>query len=268
MVSDSDSSEPSLRQLDGESAGELRAVLAALEGGAIAVDREAAARLVELLGHASKEVRRRAAGALATAAANDAVDVELVRAALRDPCSMRRFGAAFALARAGRTEAAITEAAVEALGDDDGDVRWAAAGIVCSAAASDAALKSRLYELSSCDKVERRKMALYCLRDLGETDPARFLPALGDHDPNVRMAALAGIGRAGNAAEHVIDALIALARADGVAGVRRAAVGVLGMVGLHSVRARQALEKFCDDPDANAARAARAALARYESTRG
>ncbi|HYC54368.1 MAG TPA: HEAT repeat domain-containing protein [Candidatus Binatia bacterium] len=251
-----------LAALEGVSLEELRSVLVALESGDVALPAQATGRILELLAHSSKEVRRRAAGALATALARGVVSTDAVDAVLADQDPGRRFGAAFAMSRASRTTAAVIDVAVEALGAADGDVRWAAAGILCSAASSDDAMRTRLTDLTVDASIERRKMALYCLRDLGVTDAAVYLSALGDSDANVRVAGLAGIGRAGKATPEVIARLIDVARTDPVAGVRRAAVGVLGMTGTDDLDAQDALREFVNDADVHAARAAQSALAR------
>jgi HEAT repeat protein len=126
-----------LAALRGTDRTKLREALVALEAGAGAVDGEICAALIELLDDDSKEVRRRAAGALGLAAATPAHHALLERA-LADPQPRRRWCAAFALSRSGTFSDAVARCAVEALASADGDVRWAAAEIACEAAAQTA----------------------------------------------------------------------------------------------------------------------------------
>jgi len=246
-----------LAALRGTDEGARLEALRALESGRAPLDADICGALVELLADERKEVARRAAGALVHAAADPACRPLLERA-LADAHPQRRWCAAFALARSGVAGDRVFDVALDALGFSDGDVRWAAAEIVCArvrAAAAeepDAARSfdalARLRAAACSPSAERRKMALYCLRDLGVADVTPFTAALEDSDRGVRLAALAGLARSASIPDTALRALTKAASSDSDDGVRRAAV-----VGLARRRAAVAPTDRESTPAADAA---------------
>jgi len=225
-------------------------------------------RLIELLAAASKEERRVAAARLIALAEDDVGAVAALRSALVDSDPHRRWGAAFVLYRAGVRDDDIFASAVEALGADDGDVRWAAAEIVVELARSDEDRCGRIRGIAAGPDTKARKMALYCLRDLGIGDEALFAGALKAADVAVRLAAIACFGRISVLSRVGIDALRAVVEHDTDAGTRRAATVALGNAGNHEAEVRPALERLraqSEDPDL--ARATARALDRLASAR-
>ena len=219
-------------------------------------------RLIGLLAAASKEDRRRAAEDLIALARQDCAALAALRAALADTESHRRWGAAFVLYRAGVRDDGVFAGACEALGSDDGDVRWAAAEILVSLAASDRGRCHRIRSIAADPGAAGRKMALYCLRDLGVNDEAVFADALTARDTAVRLAAAACFGRVPVLSELGVDALLAAVTQDGDAGVRRAATVALRNASDHEARVRPVLERLrAQSSDADLARAAERALA-------
>ncbi|MGH7856283.1 MAG: HEAT repeat domain-containing protein, partial [Candidatus Binatia bacterium] len=106
-----------------------------------------------------------------------------------------RWGAAFALAKIG-PEPATLGVLLETLGQSDGDMRWAAQGIVVALARRDPAVRDRLGALVATGTPPQRKMAMYCLRDLGEPLPGirdALIGGLAHDDPEVRLAALSAL---------------------------------------------------------------------------
>lgn len=242
-------------------AGDRRSIveaLAALEAGTFELDASTVVACVELLAGPAKEISRRAAGALTRAAASERLRA-LVLDALDDADPRRRWGAAFALAAAGHRGERVLAAAVEALGLDDGDIRWAAAGIVRDAVRERPELLGAVRAAARSQPAVRRKMALYCMRDLGDvctaadTDGAGlFVSALDDADRGVRMAALSALSSCPHAGVADVERVVACLESDRDVGLRRAAAAALGKlkaVGPSAVAALERVRDTCDDPD-------------------
>jgi HEAT repeat protein len=219
-------------------------------------------RALAELGHPRKAVQRPAAERLADAARADA----RVRAQLVDELSStdarRRWGAAYALARLDPAPAEATPALLEALGAHDGDVRWASARIVTEAARRMPGIADELCALVRAPSSLQRKMALYCLRDLGGgADRALIATALVDGDAAVRLAAMSAAAALLPRTADTAD-LVATLLADGDAGVRRAAAATLGRLGVRSDAVARALDAAVASEDATLARVAGDALSR------
>lgn len=209
-------------------------------------------RLIERLGGASKEERRCAAEELVALAKSDAAVVALLRAALADPAPRRRWGAAFALCRAGVRDDPVFAGALEALGDNDGDVRWAAAEICVSLAGADPARRCSILAMAADPAAPGRKMALYCLRDLGINDEGVLEDALKAGETAVRLAAVSCLARIPVLSRRGVDALLAAVDHDADVGVRRAAAVALRGAVDHEGEVRPVLERLrsqSTDPD-------------------
>jgi HEAT repeat protein len=230
-------------------------------GGRTAVDADDLAALAECLGHARKAVQRPAADACAALAARGIEVRPTVVAALASPLARQRWGAAFALARMGTPPPETLPVLLETLGGEDGDLRWAAAEILRRLPERPPVVEA-LVRLVRADNGAQRKMALYCLRDLGargtEIEQAA-LWALGDAQHDVRLAAIAWLVRHASDRETVADRLlIALAGDD--AQLSRAAAAGLGTLGERLPRVVSALRAACATPDPSLRRAAEGAL--------
>jgi HEAT repeat protein len=221
--------------------------------------------LVACLGHGRKVVQRAAADACAALAGAGVPMGDRLRAALAAESFRLRWGAAYALALPGPPPTECLPVLLETLAQADGDLRWAAAGLVVRMAGQpgvEAALRALLLGPSAAG----RKMALYCLRDLGAASPevrTAAAAALADPDTGVRLAALATV------------AALALDRADAATGlavllddpdpgVRRAAAATLARFAPHPAAVHAALERAAASADVMLARAARRALGRGE----
>jgi HEAT repeat protein len=225
-------------------------------------DEDDLAFLVQALGAATKAEQRGAAEALA-ALAREGLEVgPLLERALADPGPRRRWGAVYAWSRLGPVPAPCVPVLLEALGASDGDLRWAAATIVREVGDRpeiDAALRELLGSPSGL----QRKMALYCLRDLGRLTPdleREMLASLGDPEPAVRMAAMSALAQL--AADRPAAACAVARRLrDADAGVARAAAAALGRLGATDDEVIAALRRARDAGDAALTRAATRALA-------
>jgi len=217
--------------------------------------------LAGCLGHARKAIQRPAADACVALAAHG-IDVRpVLGVALGSPLARQRWGAAFALARLGDPPLETLPVVLETLGGDDGDLRWAAAEIL-RRMPERARVIEALEDLLRTGNGAQRKMALYCLRDLGARAPEieqAALWALGDELRDVRLAAIAWLARlATDRAAAAERLLIALASDD--PQLRRAAAAGLGLLGERSERVLGALREACAGPDPSLRRAAEGAL--------
>lgn len=220
--------------------------------------------LVSALAAERRGTQRHAAEVLGGLAGGSPPLRRALQRALSSTSARLRWGAAYTLGRALPPGPELWPAALETLALDDGDQRWAAAELACAIARRHhEVLEAIRGELGSASAT-RRKMCLYCLRDLGDPDAPRLaIGVLADADTGVRLAALATIARIepGCAAAHAAAAAVAaMLAADGDPGVRRAAAATLGKLGAPGPAVLAALRASSASSDASLARAARGAL--------
>jgi HEAT repeat protein len=231
------------------------------------IDGEVAAALIGLLASERRSEQRCAAEAIARLVADHAAVSAALRAALVAPTQRTRWGAAFALARSPLPlDPALWPAVREAMALDDGDQRWAAAELAARLAKAHPQVLDDLRRTLGDSAATLRKMALYCLREVGPPDLAPLaLSRLDDPEPSVRLAALAALVHVPGGTTERRDSALAVARrldADRDPGVRRAAAATLGNLGIASDEVTAALRRAVGDSDASLARAARGALAK------
>ena len=231
---------------------------AALEVLAHAPDRlpgAAVPAVVACLATPEKRVQRIAADVLREVPPDLRPDVIAgLRAAMTSADSEWRFGAAWALGRLGVVDLAMVAPLVEALGALDGDRRWAAAELLttCARAYADR-VEAALLDAVRDGVPERRKMALYVLRDVASASPAvrdATTRALGDPAVGVRFAALAALVRLEPVPPDACTLVLVRARSDADAGLRRAALTALGEIGrgIGEVEREVAAAESSDDP--------------------
>ena len=247
----------------------INALVALIENPPVAIPDDAAEAITRCLSAESKTIRRRAADALAAIARRDSRILATLRAALHHADRQTRFGAAYALGASGDGALTIDAAhpLYDALGDRDGDVRWAAAELVVRLGrAHPVEIPAGLLALVREGNPAARKMALYCIRDLGACgsevlDAAAI--ASHDDDTHVRLSALALL--AASFTTSAAAAALALERleSDRDEGVRRAAAVALGNMRSVSAQVTDSLKRAAANVSDNSlARAARAALDR------
>jgi HEAT repeat protein len=273
---------------DNDADARLAAIAEVAENPQVPLPDAALDALIECLGANRKVIQRRGAEALAAAAAHDPRIVEKLRAALSHPSSRARWGAAYALglvAADDTLDLRVLPSLLEALASLDGDLRWAAAELVVRLGRKDrTAVGSRLIELARDGNLNARKMALYCLRDIGGPRDELFAAAENccrDHHSLLKMAALSLLARIEPAPEsqasrdsqaphdardhddRAAALAIRLLHDDPDAGVRRCAAVALGHLGNRSAHVIAALQHAADlEGDIYMKRAVDGALAR------
>lgn len=218
--------------------------------------------LAACVGDPSKAVQRRAADALARVADRSAVRAALLPL-LHESDPQGRWGAAYALGVAVGPEAVPLPVLLEALGASDGDCRWAAAELLTTMGRREERVGGELLRLAGSGSAQQRKMALYCIRDLGmrgDDVDATSRHGLGDVAAAVRLAALSAAARCGRP-EALVDAVVAVLDGDPDPGVRRAAAATLGRPSwCRFAPAAAALERAVRSEDPGLRRAAAQAL--------
>lgn len=228
--------------------------------------------LVRCVGDSRKSVQRRAIDALAAVSASgDVRVVKLLRHTVAGTDRRVRWASAYALAQIGADYLArdIIDAVCEALSADDSDIRWAAANLLVRLGRDHPAeIRERLLALATAPDSNARKMALYCIRDLG-IGGNDLLDAIGrlihDRDVHVRLAALAVLARLDDSNGAAASLTLQVLENDPDAGVRRAGAAALGNRKSATSPAGAALRAAArDKSDASLARAAQSALDRLE----
>jgi HEAT repeat protein len=217
---------------------------------------------LDQLGHARKAIQRPAAERLADAAREDAAVRPRLVAMLASAEPRRRWGAAYALARLEPAPIEAMPALLDALGSADGDVRWASVRLLTRAVQHVPRLIEDVRVLLRSSSALQRKMALYCLRDVGDgSEPGLLAAALADAESPVRLAAMSAaaalLPRTAATAELVVPLV-----GDSDAGVRRAAAATLGQIGVRTDSVVGALERAGASGDPALERAAAQALTR------
>jgi hypothetical protein len=154
---------------------------------------------------------------------------------------------------------------LEVVGLDDGDLRWAASELIKQLAAVDRERVVAALLVAARDPAAQRKMALYCLRDLGVAEASDIaLDALADPHRETRLAAVALLAKVHpdtSAAARRIAALVD----DADPHMQRVAAATLGSLGVSLPEVRAALDRAeasGDDSLRRAARRSRALLDR------
>lgn len=226
----------------------------ATESQAVLSDAELEA-VVECLGSDSKAVQRRASDALVARAQGDARVAGAVRGLLNSANSYARWGAAYALGTIGGDvlDLGALDALLEALDASDGDLRWAAAQRVVDLGRNNRGeVCGALVALEHRGGVVARKMALYCLRDLGAaSDEVRELAerTATDGGVHLRLAALSLLGTLGDSSGRAAETIAQRLEKDSDAGVRRSAAAALGQLGNRSPRVVSALRLAAGSAD-------------------
>jgi HEAT repeat protein len=152
---------------------------------------------------------------------------------------------------------------MENLGHEESDLRWAAATAVLRLAKQHPHIIAEVLRLATSGNAVQRRMALYCLRDLGQNDPATqtvYLASLNDADPMVRLSGLSCLGKLRLASAEARTSVLRLLETDPDLGVRRATAATLGQLGDAAPAVIATLTKAAQSNDVGLSKAARGAL--------
>ena len=257
-----------LNDVDGEI--RLAAIREVVENSDVSLAEPTMDALIQCLCANRKVIQRRAAEALAACVIHNTHIVEKLRAMLSHHDPRARWGAAYALGLFNLEDALDLRAMpslFEALSSNDGDIRWAAAELVIRLGRKNRdAVSAQLIALAGDGNLNARKMALYCLRDVGgprEELLAVAENACSDHHSLLKMAALSLIPRIDDPGDRAAALAIRLLEDDPDGGVRRCAAVALGHIGNRSPQVTEALTRAMKaEGDVYMKRAAEGALTR------
>jgi HEAT repeat protein len=222
------------------------------------------AALVESLDRRDKKEMRRAAEALIAYGKTAPRLADKLHALMEKTPAEMRWPIAYVAAQIAPPTTACLDALKTALDVADPDIRWAIAVLLADLGKkSSAGVAGALAELVRSGSATQRRMAIYCLRDIGAPDapaPAAIRGALGDDDPLVRVAAVTSLKTFPEIAGAHPDELLRLL-SDRDSRVRASAALALAHVDPPSAQIRKALEDAGRGDDPKLAKAARAALA-------
>ncbi len=184
-----------------------------------------------------------------------------------------RFAAAFVLFQEGRPSLRLLPTLLDSLDLDDGDLRWMAAHMLAALGRMQGEVYPvLLHECRRPDAPQRRRMALYVLRELAserEETKQAFLAALGDPDAAVRRAALSSLAKLSDPDRACVERALEIARSDRDPRMQRIAAVVLPDLVLHLPEAHDAvagvLRELASSHDPSLVRAAHAATHRLST---
>ena len=148
------------------------------------------AALIAALDDRDKAKIRAAVDALITHAAGSATVKTALEQRLGDPCCNNRWAIAYILAHLSQPSAAVVQTLEDALDHEDAEIRWAVALLLAQLGKADAQITDRVLDLCANGTPTQRRMALYCIRQLGLDDGKSLellFKALNDPVPLVRQ---------------------------------------------------------------------------------
>ena len=238
--------------------------------------------LLACLGHTTKKIQRGAAAVLSRFASRQPEIIAALTHKLAHPDARLRWTAAFTLSQldlpspspqrvnvsSNQTQLLDTftllPVLIENLGHQESDLRWAAATAVLRLArhySQDVA--QAMIQLVATGNAVQRRMALYCLRDLKQTDQAAqtaYLASLHDQDPMVRLGGLSCLGKLRLTSGAMRAAILRLLEHDPDMGVRRAAAVTCGQLGDTDTHIVKALQRTAQSDDSSLRKASTGAL--------
>ena len=233
------------------------------------MDEESAklALLIRALDQPDKKAVREAVDALIPMAKSAPEVAARLNAALEAAPAEKRWPIAYVLAHVSPLSTPCVDALEDALDISDPDIRWAVALLLVGLAKKpEPAVAAHLVDLLDSGSPTQRRMAIYCLRDIGAEDLLRVAlqHALDDPDPLVRVAAVTSLKTFPKIGREVADELLRFVSEDLDSRVRASAALALAHVGAPTERILRTLEDAIRSPDAKLAKAARAALSVLE----
>jgi len=220
--------------------------------------------LIASLELSDKKALRAAVDALIPRASSDPEVAVRLRAVLDAAPVKRRWPVAYVLAQIAPLSAPCLDALKDALDENDPDIRWAVALLLVRLGQkSDSGVAGQLIDLLHSGKPTQRRMAVYCLRDIGAKDLVfhqALQHALSDSDPLVRVAAVTSVKAFSGIGRDATDQLLKLVSSDTDSRVRAGAALALAYLGAPTEEVLRTLDDAARGSDTKLAKAARAAL--------
>jgi hypothetical protein len=170
---------------------------------------------------------------------------------------------AYVLGHLSPLSAACLGTLIDALDHREPDIRWAMALLLVRVAKQEIAVIDLLINLAATGTANQKRMALYCIRDLGLSDAASLagmMKALEDADPTVRVAAAISLKPRSDMDDAAREVLLRIYLNDKDARVRHTAAVTLASLGAASADFLEALKDGSGSPDAPTRKAAVTAL--------
>ena len=181
------------------------------------------APLLDALDQTDKAVVRRAVEELVALAAEEPEVAQVLAQRLREA---PRWPVAYVLGQITRPSAACLEVLEWGLGSGDQDLRWATQLLLTDLGKRYSEVQARLEDLLRQGTPTQRRMAVYCLRDVGAAGaglPDAVLQAIADPEPLVRVAVITTLAKTSEPQRGALDSLRKAAADDPDARVRNAA---------------------------------------------
>jgi len=190
------------------------------------------ASLIESLAHSDRAVVRTAIDSLVTLGHERPAVRESLNSLLQEVSPKKRWPVAYTLGQLSQPSSSCLDTLREALGSEDPDIRWATLQLLIRLGKNDKRIPPIVSDLLNSGSPTQRRMAVYCLRDLGIKESSLQLQCLGDTDPLVRVAAVTTLSKLSHLSEDVLSVLVRLNSNDTDSRVRSAAGFVLERLGI------------------------------------
>ncbi|MFQ5916594.1 MAG: HEAT repeat domain-containing protein [Candidatus Binatia bacterium] len=224
---------------------------------------EDVASLIGFLDHPDKAVVRPAVDSLITLGTRRPEIKESLDRLLHDPRRKKLWPIAYTLAQLSAPSSRCLDVLIEGLGSEDQDIRWATFLLLTRVGKKDKRIAPLLLDLLKTGTANQRRVAVYCLRDMGmgdETVLERVIQTLRDPDPLVRVAAVTSLKIRAEVGKDGLDLLLHLFSEDPDSRVRCSAAITLAQLGAPTERIRTALRDASTSMDPRLKKAASAAM--------
>lgn len=183
-------------------------------------------RILDDLQNRDRAVVRRAVDELVAIAPREPGLSDCLESRLKDENTRWKWPVAYTLGRVVEASPDCLDVLGEGLGSEDQDVRWATQRLLTELGRTQSQVRELLLVLLHGGRPTQRRMAVYCLRDVGLSDD-RFAEAVveacQDPEPLVRVAAVISLKTCHSLAAHTAPLLRRLADDDADPRVRNAA---------------------------------------------
>lgn len=188
--------------------------------------------LIESLAHSDRAVVRTAIESLVTLGHERPEVRDTLNRLLQQVPSEKRWPVAYTLGQLSQPTSACLRVLTEGLGCEDADIRWATLQLLTRLGKNDKQIIPLVSDLLNIGNPTQRRMAVYCLRDLGLEERSVQLQCLGDRDPLVRVAAVTTLSKQSQLSDDVLRVLVRLNSDDTDSRVRSATRFALERLGI------------------------------------